>query len=134
MFRDSFDKIDELRKEQRISRSELARRAGINPNTMSTLFSRRPKVLSDKYLLPIAAALNVSPSVIRNANIRAFPGTKLQAIDGACEPQAGNTPTNTAGNSKITLQQMQSIFEQLQGLDEEQLRFIEKYILFIRNS
>ena len=73
MYKDIYDRIDELAAERNLSRRKLAQLAGINVNTLSTIFKRRPDKFPEKYLESIANALGVSVSEIRNANLRVFP-------------------------------------------------------------
>lgn len=66
-----YDKLDELLRQRGWSRRKLAMEAGINLNTMSALFARRPEPLPDKYLRPMAEALGV--------DIKAFDPMLLEA-------------------------------------------------------
>ena len=72
---DTYERIDELLKERHMSRRKLAQIAGININTMSALFMRRPETFPPKYLEKIAAALNVPVTEFTGLKLISFPGT-----------------------------------------------------------
>ena len=54
------EKIDTILKDREISRRELARMAGINEQTLGTVFRTHPKHLAYKYGQPIAEALHIN--------------------------------------------------------------------------
>lgn len=129
MFRDVYDKIDELAKARNISRRRLAQLSGININTMSTLYKRRPVNFPDKYLIPIAAVLDVSPSEIRNANnLRLFPNAAEPPHTDADAAQvvdfANLAPVQTE-NQRATVGQVLSMIE---TLNRDELKIVSDYI------
>lgn len=129
MFRDVYDKIDELAKARNISRRRLAQLSGININTMSTLYKRRPVNFPDKYLFPIAAVLDVSPSEIRNANnLRLFPKTaelpRADADAAQVVDFADLAPVQTE-NQRATVGQVLSMIE---TLNRDELKIVSDYI------
>lgn len=129
MFRDVYDKIDELAKARNISRRRLAQLSGININTMSTLYKRRPVNFPDKYLIPIAAVLDVSPSEIRNANnLHLFPNTAEPPhtdADAAQVVDFANLAPGQTENQRATVGQVLSMIE---TLNRDELKIVSDYI------
>lgn len=135
MFKDVYDKIDELAKARNISRRRLAQLSGINTNTMSTLYKRRPVNFPDKYLIPIANALNVSPSEIRNANnLRLFPSAAEPPCADADTAQVVHwdslVPAQTE-NQRATVGQVLSMIE---TLNRDELKIVSDYIAVLTHD
>ena len=68
-----YDRIDMELKRRHWSRRKLADFAGININTMCSLFARKPDPLPDKYLNKIADALDIPVHELKGISIVGFP-------------------------------------------------------------
>ena len=68
-----YDRIDRILKEKNLSRRKLARLAGIPETTLASAFSRKPEHFPNKYLISIAAALEVDPGELAAE----WPGLKV---------------------------------------------------------
>lgn len=118
MYKDTFDRIDELAKAKKISRRRLAQMAGINVNTMSSLYRRRPARFPERYIEPIANVLRVPPSELRNAN-------NLIVITGNIRPipAAENNPEQETAPRPVS-----AIMADLEALGREELQILDRYI------
>lgn len=118
MYKDTFDRIDELAKVKKISRRRLAQMAGINVNTVSSLYRRRPARFPERYIEPIANVLGVPPSELRNAN-------NLIVITGNIRPipAAENNPEQETAPRPVS-----AIMADLEALGREELQILDRYI------
>ena len=91
VYKDVYDKIDEILKERKISRRKLA--------MMSALFARRPERFPDKYLEKIASALSVSIAELKGANLSLFPSAETPSHRLSLAAPADSPPFDS---SKIT--------------------------------
>lgn len=139
VYKDVYDKIDEILKERKISRRKLAMMAGININTMSALFARRPERFPDKYLEKIASALSVSIAELKGANLSLFPSAETPSTHRlSLATPAGSPPFDS---SKITNAILKShnftgeeetplsfIMAALEKMDKKELDIVADYI------
>ena len=138
VYKDVYDKIDEILKERKISRRKLAMMAGININTMSALFARRPERFPDKYLEKIASALSVSIAELKGANLSLFPSAETPSHRLSLAAPADSPPFDS---SKITNAILKShnfageeetplsfIMAALEKMDKKELDIVADYI------
>lgn len=141
MYRSTYDKIDELLKERKMSRRKLAQKAGINVNTMSALFAKKPDVLPDKYLNPIAEVLEVSPTTLRASNLRLFTASEAVPFDAnkinhAMFRSHAEQPPEADSTTEPTPQPMSfsRFCAALEAMDDEELELISLYLEHLRKK
>lgn len=147
VYKDVYDKIDEILKERKVSRRKLAMMAGININTMSALFARRPERIPDKYLEKIASALNVSIAELKGANLSLFPSAETPSIHQfSLTMPAVSPPFDSSKITKAILKNynfdgeeeapLSFIMAALEKMDKEELGIVANYISVLqkRNS
>ena len=78
-----YDRIDRILKEKNLSRRKLARLAGIPETTLASAFSRKPEHFPNKYLISIAAALEVDPGELAAG----WPGLKIIDRNNSVAPE-----------------------------------------------
>ena len=103
------NRIEEHRIARGLSQSELARKMGISPSTVSRLESGDRK-LTEEYINMLARALNVAPNSIVVDNIEIFDRVQLISLVGSVsrdtwrrtsvEPVKGNIPVIPDGKYK----------------------------------
>lgn len=142
MYKSTYDKIDEILKERGLSRRKLAQMAGINVNTMSALFAKKPEKFPDKYLNAIAEALDVSALTLKASNIRLLARpTKAAEFDTSLITnailRAHEEPSDVEPCAK-SQQLQQSSFGQiitiLESMDDEEIEIILHYIEYLKKK
>lgn len=69
-----YDRIDHELKKRNLSRRKLAQLSGININTMSSLFARRPEPFPENHLIKIADTLGVPVHELKGLSLVMFSG------------------------------------------------------------
>ena len=77
-----YDRIDNELKRRNISRRRLAQLSGININTMSTLFARRPEPFPENHLVKIADALDMPVRELKGFSLVEFRPSRSNNKDG----------------------------------------------------
>lgn len=131
MYKDTFDKIDELAKAKKISRRRLAQMAGINVNTMSSLYKRRPAKFPEKYIEPIANALGVAPSELKNSNnltVLRMGYRDISAAEGYASLGRFLYSHKAGNRSPAALRPVSAIMSDLEVLSRAELQIVAEYI------
>lgn len=98
-----YDNIDKELHNRCWSRRELAQRAGINVNTMSTLFARKPDPMPEKYIDKIANALEMQPHELKGFGlVTEMPQFKPKDFDLASKMRLFYEPTDFSNFNSIS--------------------------------
>lgn len=135
-----YDRIDAILKQRRISRRKLAEMAGINVNTMSAIFARKAEPLADKYLDPIAEALEVPKTEL--LGIRVIHPEEQARLSLFASPQSLDSGRLSANLLNVSLKRKQElsavfnsarsaldeIMERLPKLSQNELKALTAYL------
>ena len=134
----TYDIIDEELKKRRWSRRKLAEIAGININTMSTIFARRVEPFPEKYLEPIAKALDIAAHELKGIKIYKLmlpgeeeePPFRLEPIAKAIAHRATKCNSEEIGG----LLKLTDLIDAFKGLNEEGQDLALKIVAALTNS
>lgn len=124
---DIYDRIDNVLKQKKISRRKLAELAGINVNTMSSLFARRPSNFPRQYLNQIAEVLDITPAALEGYGI--FQLVSATPADSSASHtirafEFSGVDTKPKENESSPLSET---LRQLERMDKKTLEFVIQY-------
>lgn len=97
-----YENIDKILRERHISRRKLADLAGINANTLAAVFMRKPDPFPEKYLIPIAEALEVPVYQLKGLKLLKYPAGKAATPAQASGEASDVAFSEEEDNARVT--------------------------------